>query len=119
MRILRPALAVAIVATLAFAAVSLADPLGRTTLQETIARQSGTGYVGLAAGPGEKDLPRTGGGRRAAQGRAARRPAVGFFGPPHHPPHARAMVPLAAGGPGPAGQARRGGGGPKRPALGE
>lgn len=96
MRIFRPALALASVLVLVCATFALADPLGRTTLQETIVRQSGTGYVGLAAGPGEKYVTRSAGFGSAHKGRASRRRSLVFFGQLTDPQIADEMSPLRA-----------------------
>ena len=96
MRIIRPAVAISIVGVLAFATVGLADPLGRTTLQETVVLQSGVGYVGLAAGPGESYVTRSGGFGSAHKGRASRRRSLVFFGQLTDPQIADEMSPLRA-----------------------
>ena len=96
MRLLRFAIGPAVALVLALAPVVAADPLGRTTLQETIARQSGGGYVGLAAGPGEKYVTRTAGFGSAHKGRASRRRSLVFFGQLTDPQIADEMSPLRA-----------------------
>ena len=45
--------AVALALVLLSAPVALADPAGKTTIDETIRAASGSGYVALQSGPGE------------------------------------------------------------------
>src|SRR3954469_5740726 len=96
MRPLRLAIAPAIALVLALAPVVAADPLGRTTLQETIRIDSGSGYRTLSAAPGEAYVTRTGGFGRAHRGRASRRRSVAFFGQLTDPQIADEMSPLRA-----------------------
>jgi metallophosphoesterase (TIGR03767 family) len=56
-----------------------ADPAGHTTLDETIGVAPGTGFLSLAAGPGEKYVTRQGALGKAKKGRAARRRSLAFF----------------------------------------
>lgn len=77
MRRLLPAAAV--VGLLAIAPASSADPTGRTTLDETIRAGAGSGYVPLAAGPGEAYVVRKGGSAKAAGKRAKQRRSLAFF----------------------------------------
>jgi metallophosphoesterase (TIGR03767 family) len=96
MRILRPALVAAVAAALFLAASVFADPLRQTTLQQTIVRGSGSGYVSLSPGAGEKYLTRTGGFGSAHKGRASRRRSLIFFGQLTDPQIADEMSPLRA-----------------------
>jgi metallophosphoesterase (TIGR03767 family) len=96
MRILRPALVLASTVVLVFAASGLADPLGKTTVQETIVKDAGSGYVGLSAGPGEAYRVRSAGFGSAKKGRAARRRSLVFFGQLTDPQIADEMSPLRA-----------------------
>src|SRR3954470_7247938 len=96
MRKLRLASVLAIVVGLAVVPSSLADPLGKTTVQETIVRGSGAGFVGVSTGPGEKYLTRTGGFGNAHKGRASQRRSLVFFGQLTDPQIADEMSPLRA-----------------------
>ena len=60
MRRLLPATAV--LALLALAPASSADPTGRSTLRETVQPGSGTGFVPLVRGAGESYVVRRSGG---------------------------------------------------------
>src|SRR3954470_21713219 len=74
--------AVAAVATFACAGLAAADPLGKTTLSETIQASSPQGFVGfkpLAVGPGEAYLVRQGTLGKAHSGRASKRRSLLFF----------------------------------------
>jgi metallophosphoesterase (TIGR03767 family) len=77
MRRLLPA--AALLALLALAPASLADPTGRSTLQETVRPGPGTGFVPLVEGPGEPYLVRRGGKARAKRNRGDRRRSIAFF----------------------------------------
>jgi metallophosphoesterase (TIGR03767 family) len=58
----------------------VADPLGKTTLQETIRIKAGSGYQLLEAAPGEPFITRTSKLGKPQSGRAARRKSLLFFG---------------------------------------
>jgi metallophosphoesterase (TIGR03767 family) len=69
----------AVLALLALAPASSADPTGRSTLRETVKPGSGTGFVPLAKGNGESYVVRRGGNAKAGSGRKARRRSLAFF----------------------------------------
>ena len=71
--------AAALLALLALAPASLADPTGQSTLGVTVAPAPGTGYVPLAEGAGEPYLVRRGGSAKAGGKRAGRRRSLAFF----------------------------------------
>jgi metallophosphoesterase (TIGR03767 family) len=71
--------AAAVLALLAFAPGSLANPTGRSTLTETVKPGSGTGFVPLGKGEGESYVVRRGGSAKARASRAARRRSLTFF----------------------------------------
>ena len=71
--------AAALLALLALAPASLADPTGRSTLQETVRPQGASGFVPLVGAAGEAYVVRRGGSARARSGRADRRRSVAFF----------------------------------------
>jgi metallophosphoesterase (TIGR03767 family) len=77
MRRLLPA--AALLAALALAPATLADPSGRSTLQETVKPGPGTGFVPLVEGRGEPYVVRRGGGAKAKRKRAHRRRSLAFF----------------------------------------
>jgi len=77
MRRLLPAAAV--LALLALAPASSADPTGRTTLRETVEPGSGTGFVSLERADGEPYVVRRGGSAKVMHHRAARRRSLAFF----------------------------------------
>jgi metallophosphoesterase (TIGR03767 family) len=77
MRRLLPAAAV--LALLAIAPASSADPTGRSTLRETVEPGAGTGFVPLEQGNGESYVVRPGGSAKAKRGRKARRRSLAFF----------------------------------------
>src|SRR5215218_9682093 len=77
MRRLLPATAV--LALLALAPASSADPTGRSTLRETVQPGSGTGFVPLVPGAGESYVVRRGGSAHAKRRRAAHRRSLAFF----------------------------------------
>jgi metallophosphoesterase (TIGR03767 family) len=90
MRRLLPA--VALLALLALAPASLADPTGETTLDETVKPGSGTGFVPLVAGGGERYVVRRG-GAKAKRHRSDRRRSLAFFGQLTDPQIADEMSP--------------------------
>ncbi len=69
--------AAAVLALLALAPASSADPTGRSTLREQPG--SGTGFVPLATGNGESYVVRRGGRAKASRERAPRRRSLAFF----------------------------------------
>ena len=77
MRRLLPATAV--LALLALAPASFADPSGRPTLRETVEPSPGAGFVPLVAGAGERYVVRRGGRAEPGRKRAGRRRSIGFF----------------------------------------
>jgi metallophosphoesterase (TIGR03767 family) len=77
MRRLLPA--AALLALLALAPATLADPTGRSTLDETVRPGPGTGFVPLVEGDGEPYVVRRGGRARAKGNRSDRRRSVAFF----------------------------------------
>jgi metallophosphoesterase (TIGR03767 family) len=77
MRRLLPAAAV--LALLALAPASPADPTGRSTLRETVKPGTGTGFVPLVKGAGESYIVERGGSAQAKRGRRARRRSLAFF----------------------------------------
>src|SRR3954466_8188425 len=104
MRIFPVVLAAAVAAALFLAASVFADPLGKTTVQQTVVRGSGSGFVGLSPGPGEKYVTRTGGFGSAHKGRVSQRRSLVFFGQLTDPQIADEMSPLRAGFADPAGK---------------
>jgi metallophosphoesterase (TIGR03767 family) len=91
---MRRALPVAVVlAVLVLAPVAVADPTGRSTLQETVKPGPGTGFVPLARGAGEAYVVRRGGRARAQRGRSGRRRSLAFFGQLTDPQIADEMSP--------------------------
>src|SRR5215210_1489145 len=72
-------LASAVLAVLALAPASSADPTGKSTLAETVAPGPGTGFVPLVEGAGEPDVLRRGGKAKAKRKRAGRRRSLAFF----------------------------------------
>jgi metallophosphoesterase (TIGR03767 family) len=103
MRRLLPATAV--LALLALAPASSADPTGRSTLRETVQPGSGTGFVPLVRGAGESYVVRRGGAAKAKRRRAAHRRSLAFFAQLTDPQIADEMSPARvdfidpAGGP--------------------
>jgi metallophosphoesterase (TIGR03767 family) len=77
MRRLLPA--AVLLALLALAPATLADPTGRSTLDETVEPGPGTGFVPLVEGDGEPYVVRRGGGAKAKRKRADRRRSLAFF----------------------------------------
>src|SRR5215211_8788897 len=77
MRRLLPA--AALLALLALAPASSADPTGRSTLRETVQPGSGGGFVPLVPGAGESYVVRRGGSAHAKRRRAAHRRSLAFF----------------------------------------
>ena len=76
---LRRTFPIALAAAALAAPVALADPAGKTTLEETV--QPGTGaYAPLTAGPAESYVVRRAPGAKASARRAARRRSLAFFG---------------------------------------
>jgi metallophosphoesterase (TIGR03767 family) len=71
--------ALALLALLALAPASLADPTGRSTLRETVRPSSGSGYVPLVSRGGERYVVRRGGRAKARGGRSDRRRSIAFF----------------------------------------
>jgi hypothetical protein len=65
--------ATAVLALLALAPASSADPTGRSTLRETVEPGSGTGFVPLQRGAGESYVVRSGGAAHAGSRRAKHR----------------------------------------------
>jgi metallophosphoesterase (TIGR03767 family) len=80
MRTRKTATAAVVVTLVALPAIALADPAGRTTLDETIQIAPGDGFRPLVAGPGEPYLTRRLGRVRARSRRARRRQSLLFFG---------------------------------------
>jgi metallophosphoesterase (TIGR03767 family) len=75
------ALAVAALAVvLVIPASGSADPAGKTTLEETIRMQSGTGFQFLETAPGDPFVTRKSKLGKALSGRASRRRSLAFFG---------------------------------------
>jgi metallophosphoesterase (TIGR03767 family) len=72
-------LASAVLALLALAPASSADPTGKSTLTETVAPGPGAGFVPLVAGAGEPYVVRRGGKAKAKAKRAGRRRSLAFF----------------------------------------
>ena len=83
----------AAVASLVGAPVALADPAGKTTVQQTIRPVAGSGYVSLGARPGERYVVRRAPGARPSAGRAKTRRSLAFFGQLTDPQIADAMSP--------------------------
>jgi metallophosphoesterase (TIGR03767 family) len=77
MRRLPPAAAV--LALLALAPASSADPTGKSTLRQTVEPAGGTGFVPLERGAGESYVVRRGGSAHAKRRRAHRRRSLAFF----------------------------------------
>jgi metallophosphoesterase (TIGR03767 family) len=71
--------ALALLALFALAPASLADPTGRSTLQETVRPGSGSGFVPLVSRGGERYVVRRGGRAKARRGRSDRRRSIAFF----------------------------------------
>jgi len=97
--------ATAVLALLAFAPASSADPTGRSTLRETVEPGSGTGFVPLQRGAGESYVVRSGGAAHAGSRRAKHRRSLAFFAQLTDPQIADEMSPARvdfvdpAGGP--------------------
>jgi metallophosphoesterase (TIGR03767 family) len=77
MRRLLPA--ASLIALLALAPASLADPTGQSTLDETVEPGSGTGFVPLVEGAGEAYVVRRGGKAKPRRQRSDRRRSLAFF----------------------------------------
>src|SRR4051794_39298100 len=74
----RPA-ALAVALVLVLTAAAQADPAGRTTLEETLARAPGTGYTDMQSRGGEKYVVRRGGGAKAKGKRSGKRRSLVDF----------------------------------------
>ena len=96
--------AAVVAAVLLPAAAALADPTGKSTLQETVAPARGSGFQALAKGRGESYVVRRGGGAGAKGKRAAHRRSLAFLAQLTDPQIADEMSPArvdfvdAAGG---------------------
>src|SRR4051794_16914713 len=75
------------------APVAMADPAGKTTVDETIRPAAGSGYVALVHKPGEAYTVRKAPGAKAAAKRAKTRRSLAFFGQLTDPQIADAMSP--------------------------
>ena len=71
--------AAVLLALLALAPASLADPTGTTTLSETVKAGAGSGFVPLAPGAGEPYVVRRGGSAKARAKRTGKRRSLAFF----------------------------------------
>jgi 3',5'-cyclic AMP phosphodiesterase CpdA len=94
-RRLSPIALCALIALSISTAVALADPAGKTTLDETIVRDGSSAYAPLEAGPGEKTLVR----KELAKPRGARtkaRRTIAAFGTMTDPQVADTMSPARA-----------------------
>src|SRR5918999_77465 len=60
-------------------AVAVADPRGRTTLEETLAPAPGAGFAGLQPARGERYVVRRGGSAKASRGRRRERRSLLMF----------------------------------------
>ena len=69
----------AVLALLAIAPASSADPSGRSTLRQTVKPGTGSGFVPLVKGAGESYIVERGGTAKAKKGRRARRRSLAFF----------------------------------------
>ena len=69
----------AVLALLALAPASFADPTGKSTLDQTVVPGTGTGFMPLAAGRGEPYVVRRGGSAKAGDKRARKRRTLAFF----------------------------------------
>ncbi len=87
--------AAAVLALLALAPATSADPTGRSTLRETVEPGSGTGFVPLQRGNGESYVVRRGGSAKAKRMRAGRRRSLAFFAQLTDPQIADEMSPGA------------------------
>jgi metallophosphoesterase (TIGR03767 family) len=86
--------AAAALGLLALAPAASADPTGRTTLGETVAPASGSGYVPLVKARGERHALRVGGGARPSRKRAAHRRSLVYFAQVTDPQIADEMSPV-------------------------
>ena len=80
-------------ACLLSAPVALADPAGKTTLDETIKAASGSGYVALQSGPGESYRVRRHPSAKPTGARKKERRSLAFFGQLTDPQIADEMSP--------------------------
>jgi metallophosphoesterase (TIGR03767 family) len=70
----------AVALALLLGSAALADPLGKTTVQERIVPEGGEGFDQLTTGPGEPYVVREGGLGEAQPGREGRRASIAYFG---------------------------------------
>jgi metallophosphoesterase (TIGR03767 family) len=89
----RMAMLAALAPLIAAPAVALADPAGKTTLDETVRPASGTGFVPLVRGRGEAYVVRRGPGAKASSRRARERRSLVYFGQLTDPQIADEMSP--------------------------
>jgi hypothetical protein len=76
----RLAIAAIAAAMLVFAVpVALADPAGKTTLEETVVPADGSGFIPLGPGRGESYVVRRGGSAKAKRGRTGDRRSLLMF----------------------------------------
>ena len=80
-------------ACLLSAPVALADPAGKTTLDETIKAASGSGYIALQSGPGESYRVRKHPSAKPTGARKKERRSLAFFGQLTDPQIADEMSP--------------------------
>ena len=96
--------AAVVAAVLVQAPAAVADPTGRTTLQETVRPAGGAGFQALAKGRGEPYVVRRGGSAKAGRKRAGQRRSLAYFAQLTDPQIADEMSPArvdfvdAAGG---------------------